>query len=167
MYENVNMNNKNQKPPLSIARVTCEILAGTVLCIVALLVVCGICIVLFGRPKTGGHGSELAIVGIFTMFIFVFPPLYVLGGAVGVYLVGSRGKQTGSFLLTLPGGFLGLLVIVILAFVGKDSSVGTREKIVIWGFLSLIGPIFATIGFNLTRKYKEQPAVSKVFKEST
>ena len=155
MYENVDINNEKQKPPLSLGRIACEILAGTVLCIVALLVVCGICILLFGKPKTGGHGSELAIVGVFTMFIFVFPPLYVLGSAVGVYLVGTRGKQNGSFLLTLPGGFIGLLVMVILAFAGRDSSVGTREKIVIWGFLSLIGPIFATIGFNLTRRYKK------------
>ena len=158
MSESINIENKKpnrQKPPLSVVRIACEIIAGTALCIVALLVVCGICIVLFGKPQTGGHCSELAIVGVMTMFIFVFPPLYVLGGAVGVYLVGTRGKQKGSFLLTLPGGFVGLLVMVIMAFAGGDSSVGTGEKIVIWGLFSLIGPIFATIGFNLTRRYKE------------
>jgi hypothetical protein len=161
MSDTINVENKKQnrkKPPLSAGRIVCEILAGTAFCIVALLVVCGICIVLFGKPQTEGHGSELAIVGVMTMFITIFPALYVLGGAVGVYLVGSRGKQTGSFLLTLPGGFLGLFVMIILAFAGGDSSVGSREKIVIWGLLSLIGPTFAAIGFNLTRKYKEPPS---------
>jgi hypothetical protein len=161
MDEPINVENKkqnHQKPPLSVVKIACEILAGAALCIVALLVVCGTCIVLFGKPKTGGHGSELAIAGVLTMFIFVFPPLYVLGSAVGVYLLGSRGKQTGSFLITLPGGFLGLLVMVILVLTSGDSSVGTGEKIVIWGLLSLIGPIFATIAFNLTRRYKEPPS---------
>jgi pyruvate formate lyase activating enzyme len=41
--------------------------------------------------------------------------LYGLGSAVGVYLVGSRGKQTGSFLLTLAGGLIGGLVTVFLS----------------------------------------------------
>jgi hypothetical protein len=156
MSEPIKIENKNQnrqKPPLSRRRIACEILAGTALCTVALLVVWRICILRFGRDDYTGSIGQLSAVGILLMFIIVFPPLYVLGSAVGVYLVGNIGKQTGSFLTTLGGGLLGMFVMAFLVFAGRDLSIGIN-KIVIWGFLSLIGPTMATLGFNLTRGYK-------------
>ena len=150
---------KRQKPPLNRLRIAGEILAGATLCIVALLAVCGTGIVLFGNFKTGSVG-QLEALGFLALFVSVFPPLYVLGSAVGVYLVGSIGKQKGSLLATLGGSLVGGIVIVILVFTGGDGakSIGTAEKVVIWGFLSLIGPVMAAIGFNLTRRYKKLPS---------
>jgi hypothetical protein len=162
MDESIHVDNEKQthnRPPLNRLRIAGEILAGATLCVVALLAVCGTGIVLFGNFKTGSVG-QLKALGFLALFVSCFPPLYVLGSAVGVYLVGSIGKQKGSLLATLGGGLFGGIVIVILVFTGGDGdkSVGTAEKIVIWGFLSLIGPVMATIGFNLTRRYKKLPS---------
>jgi len=53
---------------------------------------------------------------------------WIIGSSIGVYLVGNSDDETGSFLATLLGGTL---------------------------FLP-IAPIGATIGFNMTRRYKER-----------
>ena len=163
MSESINTENKKQnrqKPPLSVGRIAGEILAGTATGLVVALPLAYVTgFLLVYEDLLVDEVSGFAALGVLAkfaaIFAYVFPPLYGLGSAVGVYLPGSRGKQTGSFLLTLAGGFLGGLVMVILVFTSGDSSVGTVEKIVIWGLLSLIGPIFATIGFNLRRRYKE------------
>ncbi|MBW7989601.1 MAG: hypothetical protein FVQ84_06245 [Planctomycetes bacterium] len=149
MSESVNIENKKQnrqKPPLSVGRIVGEILAGAALCVVALLVAYVTGFVLVGKGK-----GEYAGVGFMAMFLLVFPPLYVLGSTFGVYLVGRIGNETGSFLETLSGGFLGGPVAVLLCFLGI-------EKIVLWALILLIPPIFATIGFNSTRRYKEPPS---------
>ncbi|MHC4727654.1 MAG: hypothetical protein ACYS17_10560 [Planctomycetota bacterium] len=153
MSESVNSENKkqnHQKPPLSRRRIACEILAGMALGLVALLLVYVTGIVLVGK-------GEYAVPLFLTIFVTVFPPLNVYGSAVGVHLVGSRDKQTGSFLLTLVGSFLGGLVAVVTLFFLWWMGVG---KIVLWAIgvlILLIPPIFATIGFNLTRRYEEPP----------
>ncbi len=157
MCESINVENKKknrQKPPLSVGRIACEILAGLALGLVALLLVyiAGIAFV---------EKGEYAVFGFLSIFFIFFPPLYVLGGAGGVYLVGTRGKQTGSFLLTLAGGFLGGLLTLLMISIGINLS---DELILIvfllfWSlFVLLIPPILATIGFNRTRRYKEPPS---------
>jgi hypothetical protein len=163
MSESINVENKKQntqKPPLSLARIACEILAGAVAGFAVafpLTYVTGI--VLAGKGK-----GEYAGVGFMAMFLLVFPPLYVLGSTFGVYLVGSRGNQTGSFLPALGCGFLGgFFMKVMLPQVGHLSGVlivGV-EKIVLWTIcvlVLLIPPIVTTFVFNLTRRYKEQPS---------
>ena len=161
MDESINVENEKQnrqKPPLSSDRIVGEILAGAALCTVALLVVWRICILRFGRDDYTGSIGQLAALGILAMFITVFLPLYVLGSAVGVYLVGNIGKQTGSLLATLGGSLLGMFVMALLVFAGQGKSAGTVEMIFIWGLLSLIGPTMAALGFNLTRRYKKPPS---------
>ena len=162
MCESLNVENKKQnhlKPPLSVGRIACEILAGTALGLVALLVVYVTGIVLVHGVEDNswlGIEDNSWLVGYMGLF---FPPLYVLATAVSVYLLGTRGKQTGSLLLTLGGSYLGWYVALLL-FV-YVSAAGYMmlgiEKIVLWPLVFLTAPIIATIGFNLTRRYKEQP----------
>jgi len=102
MSESINVENKkqnHQKPPRSLGRIACEILAGTALGLVALRVVYRPVYELFADSFEG-------ILGYLLVYVFIFPPLYGLATAVGVYLVGNIGKQTGSFLATLGWSFL-------------------------------------------------------------
>ena len=89
----------------------------------------------------------------------VVPPAYGLASTVGVYLVGSRGNQTGSFPATLGGSLLGLFVtVLLLIYIGvaeKYVMLG-GEKLVLWPLVFLAAPGMATLGFNSTRRYKEQ-----------
>ncbi|MHC4106262.1 MAG: hypothetical protein ACYSR9_15065 [Planctomycetota bacterium] len=145
-----------QKPPLSVARIAGEILAGAAFWIVPLLVVYGAGMIFDGKGESADSGTQLLGLYILGMFIFIFPLYYVIGSTVGVYLVGTRGNQTGSFPATLGFGFLGGLVMTLLAiyiWLGGIMMTGI-EKIFIWKLILLIGPIAATIGFNLTRRYK-------------
>jgi len=94
------------------------------------------------------------------IYFLACPMVYGPASTVGVYLLGSRGKQTGSFLLTLVGGFLGGLVILPMFFFANLSTnefIGI-EKIVLWALVLLIPPILAILGFNLRRRYKEPPS---------
>lgn len=129
-----------------------------VLGLVPLLILYVINIMIFGISDYSGLIDELHAFGLLTIFIILFPPLYVICGAVGVYFVGGRGKQTGSFLATLGSGLLGLIVMVLFMF--YPIRLGTKEEELIRGglllLMLLIGPIMATLGFNLTRRYKVQ-----------
>ena len=129
-------------------------MAGTVLGLVVLLAVYVTGIILVGEVE------QLATRGFLAVFILVLSPLYGLGSAVGVYLVGNRGKQTGSFLATLGRGFLGVFVMVLLGYCASaagDMMLGIA-KIVLWPLVFLASPIMATLGFNLTRRYKKLPS---------
>lgn len=140
-----------QRPPLSIGTIAREILAGTTLGLVALFVA-------YVTATAFDDGGCFGVFGFLAIFVIVFPPLNGLGSAVSVYLLGSRGKQTGSLLVTFVGGFLGGLVAALLYFYASAAGnvmLGI-EKIVLWVLMLLMGPIIATLGFNLTRKYKKQ-----------
>ena len=150
MSESINVENKKQnrqKPPLSVGRIACEILAGLALGLVALLVV------YVADIDLAGNGEDVVFLGIF--FIF-FPPLYVLGSVIGVYLVGNKGKQTGSFVATLGFGFLGGLFMTVVLFLFLIMLI-QAERILLAPAL-LFSPILATYGFNLRRRYKEPPS---------
>ncbi|UCE49340.1 MAG: hypothetical protein JSW47_04190 [Phycisphaerales bacterium] len=159
-YINVEEGKRNrQKPPRNLGRIACQILTGAgtaaALAYLSLYVV--------------GYGAEIAGLGegcmdgflVLGMMAYVVPPFYILGCVVGVYLVGSRGNQTGSFLATLGGVFLGLPVIALLCFymwaVDEYMTLGI-EKIFLWPLVFLAAPAMATICFNLTRRYKQPPA---------
>jgi len=163
MSESINVENKkqnHQKPPLNLGRIAGEILAGAVAGLaVAYPVAYVIGIVLLGTDLSAVPAVP-AVLGFQVIFDLVFPPLYGLGSAVGVYLLGSRGKQTGSFLLTLAGGLVGGIVMLVMLplalFLSSDYIVGV-EKIVGWALvvlIPLIPPIIAAFGFNLRRRYK-------------
>jgi hypothetical protein len=74
-----------------------------------------------------------------------------------LFIVGSRDKQTGSFLLTLAFGFLAGLL--------KPAMLASRSDVLLvlvpwlhWPIVLFIMPIGATLCFNLTRRYKVSPS---------
>ena len=115
-----NEKQKHQKPPLNRRRITGEILAGAVAGFAVALPLA----LLIGRILVD-KGVCFEEISIFIIFAITFPLLYGLASATSVYLVGTRGKQTGSFLLTSIGGFLGgflMLVMLPLALFLSNSS---------------------------------------------
>jgi len=102
--------------------------------------------------------------------LFAGPPVYGLDTSAGVYLVGSIGKETGSFLLTLASGFLGGLFALVILRVSFQLRLTESSNILIVGFLDVVlpiavyvlvlltPPITAMLSFNLTRRYKEPPS---------
>ena len=156
----------HQKPPQSLGRIACEILAGMASGLAIALPVAYV--IGAGVPE----GCFAGLAALLYMFLVV-PPVYGLGSAVGVYLVGSRAEQTGSFLATLGWGFLaGLFTLLILYILLRLQTILTAappSSIMIvglvvelqrifrwarWAIVLLIPPIAATYGFNLTRRYK-------------
>ena len=136
MSESINKKNKKQnrqKPPLSLGRIACEILAGTATGLVVALPLACITASLLSGFLHVNEVSGFAALGVLakfaTIFAYVFPPLYGLGSTVGVYLVGTRGKQTGSFILTLAGGFLGGLLTFLMISMGAFCPVHFSKAI--------------------------------------
>jgi len=78
-----------------------------------------------------------------------------LGYALGVYLVGNHGSDTGSLGLTLVGAYGGLLTGVIFAIALSNSS----QTIAFVAFFAIL-PLFATLAFNNSHRYKNPRAVS-------
>ena len=165
MDELIHVENKEpapQKPPLSVVRIAGEVLAGTAVGVAAgwpAVLGFGICVAPLVRDRDcfGGGG----LVAAAAAFLFVFPAAYGLGSAVGVYLVGNIGQQTGSFLPTLGFGFLGGCVALFIMFrfvlwIGIDLT--GVEKIVLGAFVLFTAPVLATLGFNRTRRDKGPPS---------
>jgi len=153
MSESINVENKkqnHQKPPLSVIRIAGEILAGAAAGLAVALPV--LFAISTADSFQAGFGRSFVL---WICFLF-FPILYVLACALGVYLLGSRGNQTGSFLLTLGSGFVGGLVMFVLSFMLPVGWRGeaTVSAILLLSFVLLIPLIFATFGFNLRRRYK-------------
>jgi len=150
MSESINIEYKKQKPPLSVVRIVGEILISLALGIVSMLLV-----FFTGFWITGSN--ELGDFLFLILFVAGSPLLFGIGCVAGVYLVGSIGKQTGSFSVSLIGGFAVGFVVLIpslsLFNIGKvtDNSV---PLLLFW----LIPSIAATLCFNLTRRYKEPPS---------
>jgi hypothetical protein len=134
-----------QKPPLSVKSIALEILAGSTLGIIALVGVYAVGIVSIDK-------GCYAVFSFFALFIGLFPPLYGIASAAGVYLVGNRGKQTGSVPLTVAGGFAGAVVAGGASFLWLMGV-----NIVLLALLLPVGPILATLGFNWTRRYRDEP----------
>jgi len=132
---------RGEKPPLSGGRITGEILVGGVGGIVGWL----------GGGFIGAGVAGEGYPGELAGFFIGGSIGYTLGCPIGVYLVGNIGNETGDFLATLGGGILGgLASLFIFTAIIKDLDNGA---------VVLVGPpIGATIGFNLTRRYKSPPA---------
>jgi len=120
---------KAERPPLSPIRISGEILAGGAGGI-ALGIVSGFVGLFVDVVNLSLDAGTLESAPAATVGFIIG---YVLGSAISVYIVGNMGNETGSFLATLGGSIL--LVP-----------------------LPLLSPIGATIGFNLTRRYKSPPA---------
>ena len=144
---------KPQKPPRSLVRIAGEILAGTTVGFAVAYAVALVTAIPFVKESCFGPVEAMAV------FVLVFPIAYALATASGVYFVGRIGNQTGSFLATAGGVFLGVPVTALLyLYIGAaDYMMLGIEKIVLWPLVFLAPPIGATLGFNLTRRYKEPP----------
>lgn len=157
MDESVNVEDKKKnrhKPPVSFGGIAGEILAGIGMSFaVMMLVGCAEGIVFFG-----GIGDVETRIAFMAIFSKVTPAVYGIAGAVGVYLLGSRGNQTGSFLVTLAFGFLaGLLKLAMHPLANRLPEMLTVVLFCSFGpLVLLVPPIAATIGFNLTRRYRQE-----------
>ena len=80
-----------------------------------------------------------------------------LGSFLGVYLIGNIGNKTGSFLATFGGSVLpasGCFAYGYLRGSFRDASI-----VVVWVFVAtavFFPSLCATIGFDLTRRYKNR-----------
>jgi len=161
MDESINVENEkkaHQKPPRNLGRIACEILTGAATA--SAFAYLSLYVVGYVAKSTGWGEGCMGGLGVLAIMFYVVPPFYVLGCAIGVYFVGSRGNQTGSLLATLGGSLLGMFVMALLYFYVKaaeDMMLGI-EKIVLWPLVFIVAPIIATLGFNLTRRYKDQPS---------
>ena len=162
-----NTRHNYQKPPLSVGRIAGEILAGTATgATAAAIAYLFFYAVGYGAKiaglSEGGCMPSLADLAIWGITLWVVPMAYGLASAVGVYLVGSRGTQTGSFLASLGfgliGGFVMMVALIPVAFLSAALIVGAENiaRRTLWVLVALIPPISATLGFNLTRRYKQQ-----------
>jgi hypothetical protein len=80
----------------------------------------------------------------------------VIGATAGVFVIGNLGDETGSLWATLGGsggGALFATAAILWSSDGGNNQIGTGSVL-----LLLAAPIAgATIGFNLTRRYDEEP----------
>jgi len=127
---------RDTKPPLSGPKVAGELLLGTIAGAGAAL----------GIGTAGGGGS---VGGALVGAAIGFP----LGISTGIYAVGTTEDQTGSFQATMAGTLIGTLCSA-----GIIASQQNRDPF-IWSSL-ILAPIGGTIGFNLTRRYRELPSGS-------
>jgi len=73
---------------------------------------------------------------------------YPIGVTLGVYLIGTIGNETGSFLATFLGSMAGIALAIPAAIsISNDDLKGIP--------LLLGPPLGACIGFNATRRYKD------------
>jgi len=135
------------KPPLSAGRIAGEILVGGIGGTAGVLV-----------PISWGHSKSTndEFGCYFFMSGCIVSITYPLASAIGVYLVGNIGDESGSFFATLAGSFLGGLVGMITWAWSLEHE---DWQTVIPGFFA--APLGATIGFNLTRKYNKLPSANK------
>lgn len=145
MYETI-IENRKQKPPISLIRIAGEILAGFALGSISLLLV-----FFTGFWITGSN--ELGDFVFLILFTIGSPLLYGIGCAAGIYLIGSIGKQTGSYSICLIGAFFAGLVALFLTF-SFFKTLRVIESLVPLLVL-IVPPIPATICFNLTRRCKK------------
>lgn len=138
------------KPPLSEGRIAGEFFVG----VVGGTVVGIIPAILFYTCypiNRANDGEEWRLFGIALVYL---PIGYAIGSAIGVYLVGNRGNQTGSFTYTLVGASLAGIGCLAAAFLSNS-----------FGFIPVIliaAPAVATIVFNWMRRYKTDTGLGQM-----
>lgn len=152
---------QGEKPPLSGWGITDEILLGEVGAFGGAFagmffgqLVGALVAMLAGETKP----TDRALTIVENTEAIVALTAFELGSALAVYLAGREGNKTGSFKATLGGSVLGTLGFGALAIslnrifpdhFGRGATIA----------MFLAGPpIGATIGFNMTRRYKSPPA---------
>ena len=127
---------KGNRSPLNLPRIVAEIVigfaGGTIGGLVVMFIFGVISDIIWGGGYTGaGYGILIG---------------FVFGSSYCVYRVGSQKSETGSYLATLSGGILGALLTLALTAIPYLKPYPY--------FYPIVTPICATIGFNLTRRYK-------------
>lgn len=148
------MNTKSQKPrdnmpPLDSEKVTKEFLLGGLLG-------------LSGAAFMGYSGETLDLIildnqsDVIGLGPFVGASAgYIIGAATGVYVIGDTGNETGSFLASILGATAG--IGTFLGLLRAMDIIGVEMKYAedIGQLALLVAPsLGATIGFNLTRRYR-------------
>ncbi len=128
------------EPPASVKRFAGEILFGLVVgssgALVGALLGNGLCF--GGGGEEGGSCLPSLIGGAYVGAIATIP--------LGVRTVGHAGDQTGSLGMTYLGSLIGGLGGLLMLANGRDDITAIG--------LILAPPIGATIGFNMTRRYR-------------
>ncbi len=129
-----------------------------------------------GELVAGGVGGALGFFGPIYIVMHVFKGIgwvpedvgailllacLPVGSSLGVYLVGNLGNETGSLRSTIKGSVLGWAGANALAgailLINEEQPNVARASIA--KFILFAGPsIGATIGFNMTSRYKTPPA---------
>ncbi len=139
-----------EKPLLSKKRIFGEILAGGGLGVVGGLA---------GGLAGLGIGYLLAPdeeedIGLIAGFFLGASIGYPIGSALGVYIVGDTGDETGSFVATLCGSLLG----ASLSYAAILLRILPGKPLLDYMSFFAVPPILACIGFNMTRRYKSPPS---------
>ncbi len=122
-----------RKPPLEAGRIVPELLLGGIGAAAGVITPL---LFVSGESLEGGNAAVE----------FVAMGLGSLGCSAGVWLIGSSGKQTGSFPATLLGSAAGMLAGILIGN-ATDSIIP----------IFLLVPAGGTIGFNLRRRYETNP----------
>jgi hypothetical protein len=139
--QNQNKKAGPQIPPLNPGRITLEVAGGVLGGCSSFLITMWPLVYLVNTGDTSSeHASDV--------IAYSFPIGYTLAGASSVFLIGNIGDQTGSYWATL--GAASLMTIVSVASCNFDSKHSS-----LYSSFSFLAPVWATIGFNLTRKYKK------------
>jgi len=146
---------KGAKPPLSKGRIAGEFFAGVAGSAIATVI--PVCLLIkLPRDSTGGPAGTLTFPELFAFLSILVG--YPIASAIGVYLVGNLGNQTGSSLLPMIiggwlagiGSFFGALLLVnYLSLRGWTIILP-----VLLGVPAVSMSAVATIIFNSARRYK-------------
>ncbi|NNF06414.1 MAG: hypothetical protein HKN21_06610 [Candidatus Eisenbacteria bacterium] len=128
------------KPPLRVERIAGETLSGAV--IGGALGITGAAVGALAAYGDGYYDGDK----VFSTAVTVFLVAETVGAALGVYLIGATGDQTGSFPLTLVSSAIGTLVLVALA-----PNESNQPLFYVSLGLPVVG---AVIGFNASRSYE-------------
>ena len=139
---------RDGKPPPSARRIEREILFGIVGAMVGM--VPG-----FGMAYAFGVGEEEDLSAVRLVLGYTMATAaWSLCSAAGVYIVGTSGNETGSFLATMSGAAAGLGMALVDA---EIDLMGFNNALLLF----TAPTIGAIIGFNLTRRYDSPPAKSE------
>ena len=141
-------NPEPKRPPVSNGKLTGEILAGVAAASV---------VSFFSWEFLNSAYADncMGVFSILAVFMFVIcPQILPLVSAITVYLIGSSGGKTGSFLLTVVLSILGGIVAIPIFLISLRIQFPPAALVSV----ALTPALGATLGFNLSRRYKKGPS---------
>ena len=141
-------NPEPKRPPVSNGKLTGEILAGVAAASVVSFFSGEFLKSAYAQNCMGGFS-----IGAVFMFV-ICPGILPLVSAITVYRIGSAGGQTGSFLRTLAYSILGGIVAIPIMCISPVLFLSPSPAAFAVS-ISLTPALGATLGFNLSRRYKK------------